>query len=346
MSKRVFVAMSGGVDSSVTAYLLKEAGYQVNGIHLELYGSPQVSDQEHDDLVTTCRKLGIPLHFLKAEAEFEKCVVEYFCTEYSLGHTPNPCIRCNRLIKFGLLMERMRDLEGDFLATGHYARIKTSDAGYRLLKGVDLTKDQSYFLYILGQKELAQVLFPVGELYKGEVKKIARDLGLPAASRRESQDICFIPDGNQRAFLSNRLPLQPGEIVDMEGHIRGQHRGLAFYTIGQRQGIGVSAGQPLYVIALDTANNRLVIGPQGELFKKRLTACQLNWISGQPPENNFEVSAKVRYRTSEAKATLSLKNETAYVTFAQPQRAIAPGQSVVFYSDEQVLGGGLIASAE
>jgi tRNA-uridine 2-sulfurtransferase len=344
MSKRVFVAMSGGVDSSVAAYLLKEAGYEVSGIHLELTGDHEASATEHNDLEITCRKLDIPLHFLYAETEFEKRVVEYFCSEYNLGRTPNPCVRCNKSIKFGLLLDRVREMEGDYLATGHYARVEASDAGYRLLKGVDSAKDQAYFLYILGQKELAQVLFPVGGMYKSEVKKLALDLGLPAANRRESQDICFVPGGNHRALLRSRLKPQTGEIIDTEGNIRGQHQGLAYYTIGQRQGMGVSSGQPLYVINLDTINNRLVIGIKEKLFKNSLTAFHLNWTLGKPPENDIEITARVRYRSPEVKAYLTVDNEKARVIFVEPQRAIAPGQSVVFYQGELVLGGGIIAA--
>jgi tRNA-specific 2-thiouridylase len=343
MSKRVFVAMSGGVDSSVTAYLLKADGYDVHGIHLELTGGHEPSSAVHDDLELTCRMLGIPLHFLHAEVEFEDIVIGYFCAEYNLGRTPNPCIRCNKKIKFGLLMEKVRELGGDYLATGHYARVEASAAGYRLLKGVDSTKDQSYFLYVLGQKELAQVIFPAGGLVKKDVKKLAVDMGFPAAVRRESQDICFVPGGDHRALLTSRLKPRTGEIIDIAGNIRGQHRGLAYYTIGQRQGLGVSGGQPLYVIGLDTLTNRLVIGPQEQLLKKSLRAGNLNWILGQAPEGIVEITARVRYRASEVKACLSVKNETAEVTFLEPQRALAPGQSVVFYQGELVLGGGVIA---
>ncbi len=344
MSKRVFVAMSGGVDSSVTAYLLKEAGYEVIGIHLELTSSQEPVTGEHGELESTCRKLGIPIHFLQVQAEFENSVVNHFCTEYNLGRTPNPCVQCNKNIKFGLLLDWVQAMGGDYLATGHYARIAPSTDGYRLLKGLDSGKDQSYFLYTLGQKELAKVLFPLGGLFKNEVKKMALNLGLPAANSRESQDICFIPNGDYRLLLSSRLKQQPGEIVDTNGNIRGQHKGLANYTIGQRQGIGISAGQPLYVISLDAVNNRLIIGTREFLLKRSLIACQLNWISGRPPGKEFDVFARVRYRSSEVKAHLSMQNCMFLLTFAEPQRAITPGQSVVFYQGEQVLGGGIIAS--
>jgi tRNA-uridine 2-sulfurtransferase len=345
MPKRVFVAMSGGVDSSVTAYLLKQAGYVVEGIHLELTGGQETSADDHDGLEATCRILGIPLHYLNAKGEFEDKVVGYFCEEYNRGRTPNPCVRCNKNIKFGMLLERILAMGGDYLATGHYARVEISPAGYGLLKGVDSTKDQSYFLYVLGQKELAHVLFPVGGMYKKDIKNLALDLGLPAATRRESQDICFVPGGDHRAILSRRLVPRPGDIVDTQGKVKGQHKGLAFYTIGQRQGMGVSADKALYVINMDPINNRLVIGPQEFLFKKNLVAGNLNWISGQPPQNNIEIMARVRYRALEAKAFLSITNQKAEVNFVEGQRAIAPGQSVVFYQGEFVLGGGIIDGA-
>jgi tRNA-specific 2-thiouridylase len=343
MSKSVFAAMSGGVDSSVTAYLLKEAGYAVSGIHLELTSGLEIAAAEHNDLELTCQMLRIPIHFLNAEVEFKERVIEYFCQEYSLGRTPNPCIRCNKDIKFGLLMDKVREMGGDYLATGHYVRVEASAAGYQLLKGVDPAKDQSYFLYVLGQKELSQVLFPVGGLLKTEVKKLAADLGLPASVRRESQDICFVPGGDHRAFLNSRLKPRPGEIVDAEGNIRGEHKGLAYYTVGQRQGMGVSAGQRLYVIHLDNITNRLIIGPQDQLFKKSLSAHNLNFISGRAPEGCIEIRAKVRYRALEAKAVLLVKGNKADINFIEPQRAIALGQSVVFYQGESVLGGGIIA---
>jgi tRNA-uridine 2-sulfurtransferase len=343
MSKRVFAAMSGGVDSSVTVRLLQEAGYEVEGIHLELSPELQaIPEPDHADLETTCRMLKIPLHYLHLEKEFDSRIIDYFCEEYSRGRTPNPCIRCNKTIKFGLLLEKVLEMGGDYLATGHYARVEYYENGYRLLKGTDPQKDQSYFLYVLGQKELSRVLFTVGGMCKSEVKKMAVSLGLPAAERRESQDICFIPDNDSRAFLARRLAPKPGEIVDIEGNVLGQHRGLGYYTIGQRQGAGISAREPLYVIRLDSETNRLVMGSRSQLFKNNLIAYNLNWILGKAPEGEIEVRAKVRYRSPEFKATVRVKDEVAEVHFAEPQRAIAPGQSVVFYQGEMVLGGGII----
>jgi tRNA-uridine 2-sulfurtransferase len=347
MSKRVFVAMSGGVDSSVTAYLLKEAGYEVQGIHLELTAENiPIPERDHSDLEKTCQVLKIPLHYLKVETEFKDKVIDYFCNEYNQGHTPNPCVQCNRNIKFGILLDKVLEMKGDYMATGHYARIDHIEADYRLLKGVDKSKDQSYFLYLLGQRELEHVLFPLGGLHKTQVKKIAASEGLPAAVRRESQDICFLPDGDYHVFISGRVFPEPGEIVDLAGRVLGRHKGLAYYTIGQRQGLGISSQEPLYVIELDTKNNKIVIGPVEKLFKTGLIANNLSWISGKTPEGIMEVSCKVRYRAPEAKATLNMKNNLAEVCFESPQRAIAPGQSVVFYQGDVVLGGGIIGSTK
>jgi tRNA-uridine 2-sulfurtransferase len=385
MAKKVLVAMSGGVDSSVTAHLLQQAGYEVEGIHMELTEKPDgAPEPDHRELEETCRRLGVPLHYFHTEADFKERVIEYFCEEYRQGRTPNPCVRCNKNIKFGKLLERVRGMGGDYLATGHYARIEASAEGYRLLKGTDPTKDQSYFLYVLGQRELGSVLFPVGGMLKSEVKKIAAKLNLPAAVRKESQDICFIPDGNIKEFLRRRSTNarnNSGNIVDINGNIRGKHNGLEYYTVGQRQGMGIGGGERLYVIRLDKENNQLIIGSEDQLYKKRLIAHNLNWISGKAgemsgkvnwtsgktdevfgkadsisgetssesgraPEGQTEVTARVRYRAAEAKAVLEVEGDVVTVTFAEPQRAIAPGQSVVFYRGDEVMGGGIIKETE
>lgn len=339
--------MSGGVDSSVTVCLLQQAGYEVAGIHLELSPLPGAGPEpNHSELERTCRILNIPLHYLHLEQEFQNTIINYFCEEYTRGRTPNPCIQCNKNIKFGLLLDRVREMGGDYLATGHYARVQASETAYHLLKGIDTNKDQSYFLYVLGQKELSRVLFPVGGMHKTEVKQLAASLGLPAAGRKESQDICFIPDNDSRKFLSSHSSPKPGEIVDIDGRVLGRHNGLIYYTIGQRQGTGVSARERLYVIRLEKELNRLVIGPESMLFKNKLIANNLNWISGKPPEGKTEITAKVRYRAPVVKATLQVMDGTAEIELAAPQRAIAPGQSVVFYQGEKVTGGGIIAEIE
>ena len=330
------------MDSSVSAHLLKEAGYEVAGIHLQLYPkSKEAAEKAAVELECTCRMLDIPLHYLNLETEFSVRIIGPFCREYENGRTPNPCIVCNKNIKFGLLLDRVKELGGDYLATGHYARIEKSGNSFLLKKGLDPSKDQSYFLHVLGQKELSQVLFPVGRMLKSEVKKRASALGLPAAEKKESQDICFIPGNDSRAFLAGRITAKPGEIVDIDGKVLGQHKGLAFYTVGQRQGMGVAAAQPLYVLKRVTETNRLVVGFKEQLYRDSLTANCVNWVSGQPPENGLEIGARVRYRAQEARAALQI-NQGVNVSFIEPQRAIAPGQSVVFYRGDIVLGGGLI----
>ncbi len=336
--------MSGGVDSAVTAVLLKEAGYQVSGIHLELAPNPLVDPAlEHADLEMTCRMLDIPLHYLSLESEFKERIIEYFYQEYSLGRTPNPCVRCNRNIKFGLLLNKVQDMGGELLATGHYARLEKRDGLFHLFRGVDNTKDQSYFLYVLDQPVLERVLFPLGGMHKTEVKAIAAQKGLPSAVRKESQDICFVTDDDHKGFLAARIQPKPGRIINTAGQTLGYHQGLAYYTIGQRQGMGVSASQRLYVIKMNAASNELVIGTWDELLTTDLTVNDINWVCGQPAPGPIEVMAKVRYRATPAAAAIEFTGNQVRVHFETAQRAIAPGQSVVFYQGDEVIGGGIIA---
>lgn len=341
--KRVAVAMSGGVDSSLTAALLKEAGYEVGGIHMQLWSnsSRNISHLEH-----ACQVLSIPLRIFNLETEFHSLVIDHFCREYSLGRTPNPCVICNQHIKFGLLLEEVLGMGADYLATGHYARIEQSPDGYRLLKAVDPAKDQSYFLYTLTQRELQHLLLPLGDLHKVETKRMAAERGLPTADRRESQDICFIPDNDYRAFIAEYIPSKPGDIVDTEGKILGEHYGLAQYTVGQRHGLGLASNERLYVLRLDVANNRLVIGIEDQLLSDRLFATDLSWVSGKAPQEPINVAAKIRYQSPETAAELRLNDGVAEVNFRQPQKAIAPGQAVVFYEGNAVLGGGIIEDAQ
>jgi tRNA-specific 2-thiouridylase len=341
--KRVAVAMSGGVDSSLAAALLKEADYEVNGIHMQLW-----SEYGYDatQLEQTCSLLDIPLYKLDLQAEFQKMVISYFCQEYAAGRTPNPCVTCNRHIKFGLLLERALEMGANYLATGHYARIEPSPDGYRLLKAADTAKDQSYFLYTLGQKELKRLLLPLGSLRKTEVRKLAAERGLPTSRQHDSQDVCFIPGNDYRPFITEHIPLEPGDITDTDGNVLGKHGGLAQYTVGQRQGLGLNSSEPLYVLRLDAAGNRLVVGGEDRLLSNKLSADGLTWVSGKAPEEPVNVTAKIRYKSPAAAAELYLKNGAAGVSFRQSQRAITPGQSVVFYQGDTVLGGGIITDAD
>jgi tRNA-specific 2-thiouridylase len=339
--KKVAVAMSGGVDSSLAAALVKDAGYEVFGIHLKLWADPAYRDNL-SRLEQVCRSLDIPLHELNLESEFHDRVVSYFYREYSRGRTPNPCPVCNKLIKFGRLLDRAQEMGADYLASGHYARVEASLEGYRLLKAAEAAKDQSYFLYSLGQSELPHLLFPLGSRRKIEVRKLAEERGLSSAGQGESHDLCFIPDGDYRAFLAGYLPAEPGDITDINGKTLGRHHGLAHYTVGQRQGLGLSSAGRRYVLRLDTQNNRLVVGSQSQLLSRRLIARKLSWVAGRPAENLAGITARIRYRSSEAPVTLSLNGETAEVEFHEPQRAMAPGQAIVFYQGDTVLGGGII----
>jgi len=339
--KRVVAAMSGGVDSLVTAALLKEAGHQISGIYLKLWAGPG-QEENIAALGDACRRLEIPLQILSLEEEFQSLVIDYFCREYRRGRTPNPCTTCNQRIKFGLLLDMALGMGAEYLATGHYARIESSEKGYHLLKGTDPAKDQSYFLYRLGQRELKHLLFPVGNLHKSEVRKMAARRGLVTSSHRESQDICFIPGNDYRSFLTEHIPTRSGNITDTEGSILGRHSGLASYTIGQRQGLGLSSKERLYVLKLDAAANRVIVGTKDQLLSSRLPASSLSWVKGAPPQETGNITAKIRYGSTGAAAKLYLKDDTIMVSFDRPQSAITPGQTVVFYRGDEVLGGGII----
>jgi tRNA-specific 2-thiouridylase len=339
--KKVAVAMSGGVDSTLAAALVKDAGYEVFGIHLKLWADPGYRDNLAR-LEQVCRSLEIPLHELNLESEFRSLVVSYFCREYGRGRTPNPCPVCNKYLKFGSLLRRAREMGADYLASGHYARVEGSEDGYRLLKAAETAKDQSYFLYALGQSELAHLLFPLGSRKKAEVRELAEVRGLSSADQGESHDLCFIPNGDYRAFLAGYLPTEPGDISDTNGNILGKHHGLAHYTVGQRQGLGLSSAGRRYVLRLDTENNRLVVGSQSQLLSRRLTADKLSWVAGRPPKKLAGITARIRYRSPETPVELSFNGESAEVEFHKPQQAVAPGQAIVFYRGDAVLGGGII----
>jgi len=337
--KRVAVAMSGGVDSSVAAALLKEAGYEVSGLHMRLGAGVAESLAA---LERTAKLLNLPLYNVDLEEEFRQRVIDYFCREYARGRTPNPCVACNRYLKFDLLLQKAFEMGADYLATGHYARVASTPEGYKLKKGIDTAKDQSYFLYTLGQEPLGRVLMPLGDLTKERVKSIARELDLPVGGRRESQDVCFIPDNDYRAFVAANVPLRAGEIVDINGRVLGQHGGLALYTVGQRQGLGLTSAEPLYVLELDAESNRVVVGGREQALHNILVARNLSWVSGNAPNLPMTITAKIRYKAPEAAAELYAADDGLEVRFSEPQPAVAPGQSIVFYQGEEVLGGGII----
>jgi len=354
--------MSGGVDSSVAAGLLKEQGYEVIGITMNLFPLPEEYCLDKDlksccgrgaieDANRVASKLGIDHYVLNLKDSFEDLVVSDFLEEYSRGRTPNPCIRCNQFIKFDLLMERARKIGASCIATGHYAQIvQDHQSGYFYLnKGVDKEKDQSYFLYTMTQNQLSHTLFPVGLFTKSEIRRRARKWGLPVAERLESQEICFIPDNDYAGFLKKRMPetFYPGPIVDSKGQILGHHSGIIHFTVGQRRGMGIAAPHPLYVLEINTSKNEIVVGPNDCLYKKDLLADQINWISEDKIVSSVQAKARIRYKHKEAEALLvPLASEKIRVEFEKPQRAITPGQAVVFYNGNVVLGGGTIISSE
>ncbi|MBM4445200.1 MAG: tRNA 2-thiouridine(34) synthase MnmA [Chloroflexi bacterium] len=351
---RVAVAMSGGVDSAVAAALLKEAGYQVMGVHMQLWPERGSSDspvrsaccsqRNAGDARRVCQILEIPFYVLNLEGQFRRHVIDYFCREYSQGRTPNPCVACNQWIKFDVLLRQAQSLGAEYLATGHYARIESWEEGWRLLKGADAGCDQSYFLYTLGQEGLRRVLFPLGTWGKAQVRRMAAERGLPVADKPKSQDLCFIPDGRYPRFLGESLSGTPGDIIDVEGRLLGRHSGIAAYTVGQRTGLGVAAGRRLYVVAIDAGRNTVVVGPEDRLYSSRLFAAGVRWVSWRP-ESPTGVQAKVRYRSPAVSAMIRPDNGSAEVLFDEPQRAVAPGQSVVFYQDCEVIGGGVIEAS-
>jgi len=357
----VAVAMSGGVDSSVAAALLKSQGYEVIGVTMNLFSLPKEACRS-ENLRSCCGRtaqedanrvaiaLGIPHFVVDFRAEFEVSVIADFCREYRGGRTPNPCIRCNRFIKFGLLLERVKALGADFLATGHYANGGIDPAsGRRLLrKGIDAAKDQSYFLYPLTQAELSRTLFPVGEYTKSRIRALAAEFRLPVAEKAESQEICFIPDDDYPRFLKERWPdaFCPGPIVDMRGKKIGTHGGIAHFTVGQRRGLGIAAPRPLYVVAIDVGKNTIVAGGNEDLYRQGLEASDVNWISEEGPAAPRAARARIRYKHVEAPAMITPRDSgKVLVEFEKAQRAVTPGQAVVFYDGDIVLGGGIITRA-
>jgi tRNA-specific 2-thiouridylase len=351
---RVVVAMSGGVDSSVAAARLKDAGHDVVGVSMRLFDHGTAADTgaccSLDDLCDARRvaaRLGIPHHLIDLEAEFRHTVLANFVDEYAAGRTPLPCARCNAELKFSALVAHARALGADGIATGHYARTAPDPGSgrIRLLRGADPAKDQSYFLFALAQAQLAIAHFPVGEWTKGEVRRFAAERGIPVADKPDSQEICFVADGAYPALVERERPevARGGPVVDPDGRQLGRHAGVHRFTVGQRRGLGLSAGRPLYVIGIDAASGTVTVGPRSRLERSTLTAARVNWIGGKPPDGPCAAEVQVRYRHAPAKATLiPLPQNRVRVEFRQPQLAVTPGQAAVFYSGLEVLGGGWI----
>jgi tRNA-specific 2-thiouridylase len=373
--QRVVCGMSGGVDSSATAALLIEQGYDVIGITLKLWPQDCVNRAEDKccgpqavtDARSVCDKLDIPYYLIDEAAEFQKHVIQYFADEYKAGRTPNPCVMCNQNLKFGRLIDRADQLGADFIATGHFARVERVDLNnketkeqspsllrsfvvnsaprYLLKRGRDLRKDQSYFLFSLRQDQLARAIFPLGEKTKSDTREVARHCNLKTADKEESMEICFVPDNNYGGFLQSANLVQKtcGDIVDLHGHVLGQHDGIAFYTIGQRKGLGITTSKPVYVVELDAENNRVVVGDDSALDRDEFIADRCNWHPFDKLTEPIEVAAKIRYNHPGTAATISpLENNRVKVKLHTPQRAITPGQAAVFYQDDLVVGGGWI----
>jgi tRNA-specific 2-thiouridylase len=359
--KTVAVAMSGGVDSSVAAALLLQAGHDVVGVTMNLYTLPkQLCRSEElrsccgfkavEDAHEVACRLGISHFVVDLRREFERSVVADFCREYGRGRTPNPCIRCNERVKFAALFERVKRLGANFLATGHHARVsyQAGTGRFLLKRGKDRAKDQSYFLYTLSQAQLSRTFFPVGDLTKEEVRALARNWQLPVADKPESQEVCFVPGGRYPEFLKKRVPraFTPGPIKNMAGGALGEHKGIAHFTVGQRRGMGLAAAHPLYVAAIRVKDNTVIVGSEHDLYQKALLARRAKWIALDSLAAPLRVRAKIRYKHEAAQALVSPQADgSVLVEFERPQRAITPGQSVVFYRRDVVVGGGMIDRA-
>lgn len=349
MKKKVLLGMSGGVDSSVSAILLQKAGYEVIGATMKLWNEPaQNTNGAIEDAKKVCKRLGIEHHVIDLQKEFKENVVENFICEYMCGKTPNPCVQCNKYMKFNMFYKIAQDFDCEYIATGHYAKIIYSEKynQHVLIRSKANKKDQTYFLYGIDRNILSNILFPLSEFEeKDDIRKIAKEHGLEIATKKDSQEICFISDNNYSKFISEynkNVKFKTGNILLNDGTVLGKHNGLIHYTVGQRKGLGISYKEPLYVLKLDKENNNVIVGTEKELYSKKLRANELNFLIPIEFEKELTIKAKVRYRANDALAKLFVKDNIAEVEFEEPQRAITPGQSVVFYKDDIVLGGGKI----
>ena len=351
--KRAMIAMSGGVDSSVAAYLMVQAGYDCLGMTMRLYNNEDIGKTEKtccslddvEDARSVAFRLGIPFRVFNFTEEFRSCVIDRFVNAYECGETPNPCIDCNKYLKFGKIFQRMDELGYDYVVTGHYARIEQDGDRFLLKKGLDDSKDQSYVLYGLTQAQLARTVFPLGGMTKAETRRIAEEQGFLNARKHDSQDICFVPDGDYAAFLERYTgkSYPAGEFVDTQGKVLGRHKGIVRYTIGQRKGLGLALPCPMYVKDKDMAGNRVILSKNEELFSRELDAKGFNWSALDCPSGTIQASAKIRYKHTEQPASVTPTGpDTVHIVFDEPQRAICRGQAVVLYDGDTVLGGGTI----
>ena len=351
MKKRILVAMSGGVDSSTVAAILKKEGHDVIGVTMQLwdYGDGEggcCSADDVRDARMVAEEIGIPHYVVNYMDVFKKYVVEDFINKYLSGRTPNPCVLCNQFMKFNFLLRRAMELGADYLATGHYARVETDEEEKRfyLCKANDESKDQSYFLFALTQNELKRLIFPLGSMTKSEVRDIAKNMNIKVANKPDSQDVCFITGGDYREFLKDHAEVKngKGEIVDTNGNVLGNHDGVFSFTVGQRRGLGISKGKPLYVIKVDPESNKVVVGEENDISRTTLMASDVIWIN-ESPSDEIRVKTRIRYRHRESDSVVRMRSDgEALVEFKDPQRAITPGQAVVFYESDRVLGGGWI----